>query len=207
MKRRPQERMFRRRPKPTVQPEWLIVGLGNPGPEYRGTRHNVGFETVERLAEQYRVRLDQRKFQAVYGLGEADGIAVAIAKPLTYMNLSGRAVQPLMQSLGLRPDRVLVVADDLDLPLGTLRFRDSGNAGGHNGHKSLINSLGTNSYPRFKIGIGKDDTIIDHVLGRFDPEERTLVDKVIDIVIERIGVVLQRGVAAAMVQASIKVSE
>ncbi|MBV6457476.1 MAG: Peptidyl-tRNA hydrolase [Fimbriimonadaceae bacterium] len=199
--------MFRRRPRPTVQPEWLVVGLGNPGPEYRGTRHNVGFETIEKLAEKHHIKLDQRKFQAVYGVGEALGIPIAIAKPLTFMNLSGRAVLPLMQSFGLRPERVLVVADDLDLPLGVLRFRDSGNPGGHNGHKSLINTLGTNSYPRFKIGIGKDDIVIDHVLGRFDSEERTLVDKVINIAIDRIGVVLQQGVAAAMVQASIRVTD
>jgi len=190
-----------------LQPKWLIVGLGNPGPEYRGTRHNVGFETVEAFAERHHIKLDQRKFQAVYGVGEVDGVAVAVAKPMTFMNLSGRSVLPLLQSFSLQPDHLVVVADDLDLPVGMLRFRDAGSPGGHNGHKSIVNVIGTTSYARFKIGIGKDDTVIDHVLGRFDPEERMLVDKVISLAADRIEVVVTQGIAAALVQASIRVTD
>jgi PTH1 family peptidyl-tRNA hydrolase len=198
--------MFRRRPKIELSPEWLVVGLGNPGPEYRGTRHNVGFEVVDRLAEESKVELNQRKHHAVYGVGMVAGRPVVLAKPLTFMNLSGRAVLPLLHAFGLSPEKLLVIADDLDLPVGTIRFRPDGNAGGHNGHKSLIQALGTNQYARFKIGIGKSGETVDHVLGRFDPDERPIIDRVVAAVAERVRFVLENGVVAAMAKASIRLT-
>jgi PTH1 family peptidyl-tRNA hydrolase len=155
--------MFKRKVQFSVNPEWMIVGLGNPGPEYRGTRHNVGFAVVDMLSEKHRIKLDRSKHRAKYGLGMLGETPVLLAKPLTYMNLSGQAVAPLAKDYGLKPDRILVVAADLDL-----------RSGGHNGHKSLIHSLGTQDYPRLKIGIGsvnRSETI-DHVLGAFTGDER-----------------------------------
>lgn len=174
--------MFRRRPpEPQVQPEWLIVGLGNPGPEYARTRHNVGFEVIEALAARHRIKLATRKHRAVFGWGRIDGVAVVLAKPLTYMNLSGEAVAPLSREIGLKPERIVVIADDLDLDVGRVRMRPKGGAGGHNGHKSLISALGSNEYPRIRIGIGKGDrSTIDHVLSRFSPDERDLVAEAIE---------------------------
>jgi PTH1 family peptidyl-tRNA hydrolase len=166
--------MFRRKVQFSVNPEWMIVGLGNPGPEYRGTRHNVGFEVIDMLSEKYRIKLDRSKHRAKFGLGMLGETPVVFVKPLTYMNLSGEAVAPLARDYSLKPERILVVADDLDLPLGKNRLRAQGSSGGHNGHKSLIHSLGTQEYPRLKIGIGSVDRsqTIDHVLGAFTGDER-----------------------------------
>ena len=155
-------------------PEWMIVGLGNPGPEYRGTRHNVGFAVIDMLAESHRIKLDRGKHRARFGLGLVGEVPVVLVKPLTYMNLSGQAVAPLAREYSIKPDRILVIADDLDLALGRTRLRAEGSSGGHNGHKSLIQSLGTQEYPRLKIGIGsvnRSETI-DHVLGAFTGDER-----------------------------------
>ncbi|MFQ3586323.1 MAG: aminoacyl-tRNA hydrolase [Fimbriimonadaceae bacterium] len=191
--------MFFKRPKPPVQPEWIVVGLGNPGPEYAGTRHNVGFEVVERLAARHRIKLDQAQHQARLGLGTIDSVGVALVKPLTYMNRSGRAVAPLARKFDLKPDRILVIADDLDLPTGKVRIRPKGSAGGHNGHKSLIESLGTTEYPRIKIGIGrpKDETV-DHVLSKFHPEERATVKEAIELAADVVESVLADGLEKAI---------
>jgi len=169
--------MFKRPVKPTAPPEWMIVGLGNPGPEYRGTRHNVGFDVVEILAERHNIKLDKSKHKSRFGIGIVGDANVILVKPLTYMNLSGQAIAPLAREHNLKPDRILVVADDLDMKVGRLRLKPKGSAGGHNGHKSLIASLGTQDYPRLKIGIGSVDRseTIDHVLGAFKGDERDII--------------------------------
>ena len=169
--------MFWKKPRQDVKAAWIIVGLGNPGGEYSGTRHNVGWEVIELLAKRFKTKLDRSKHRARYGLALIDDVPVLLVKPLTYMNLSGQAVAPIMRENGLTPDHVLVLADDKDLALGKIRLRMKGSAGGHNGHKSLIHSLRTQDYPRLKIGIGagEDDTI-DHVLGPFKPAERAELD-------------------------------
>ena len=191
--------MFRRKPKePTLPPEWLIVGLGNPGPEYAGTRHNIGFDVVEALAGAHKIKLAVRKHRAVYGEGSVAGTSVVLAKPMTFMNLSGQAVAALGKSYGLKPDRVVIVADDLDLPLGKLRVRAEGGAGGHNGHKSVIQSLGTQSYPRLRIGIGKDGQTIDHVLSKFHPDERKDVADAVQRAVKAIETLVEFGVERAM---------
>jgi peptidyl-tRNA hydrolase, PTH1 family len=191
--------MFRRKPKPVLHPEWLIVGLGNPGPEYRGTRHNVGFEVIDLLAARHKLKLDGAKHQARIGTGEIRGTPVLLAKPLTYMNLSGRAVAALAREHGLKPERVLVIADDLDMAVGRTRLKTKGSAGGHNGHKSIIHSLGTQDYPRLKIGIGSEKgQTIDHVLGRFKPEERVDIDQAVARAADGVEEVLAAGLEPAM---------
>lgn len=171
--------MFWKKPAPGLRPRWLIVGLGNPGGEYRGTRHNVGFDLIDLLAEQHKIKVNRAKHRALTGLGSINDVPVLLVKPLTFMNLSGQAVAPLARENEILPERVLVVADDLDLPTGKLRLRDNGSPGGHNGHKSLVQYLKTQTYPRLKIGIGRGETNIDHVLGGFPPDERVTVDKAI----------------------------
>ncbi|MBS1707778.1 MAG: aminoacyl-tRNA hydrolase [Armatimonadetes bacterium] len=189
---------FLRKKQPAVHPVRLIVGLGNPGPQYKRTRHNVGFDVVEALAAKHKVKLDIMRHQAQLGLGEVSGVAVALVKPLTYMNLSGRAVAPIAKHYGIQPEDILVVADDLDLPTGKVRMRAKGSSGGHNGHKSLIESLGTTEYPRLKIGIGRPgDATVDHVLSRFHPDERTDIDDAVARCIQALELWLREGFDAA----------
>lgn len=191
--------VFRRKPKEVLPPpEWLIVGLGNPGPEYKGTRHNIGFDVVDRLAASSKIRLETRKHRAVYGQGLLDGKSIVLVKPMTYMNFSGQAVTAISRHFSISPEKILVVADDLDLPIGKLRLRAEGSAGGHNGHKSIIQALGTQGYPRLKFGIGKSGETVDHVLSPFDPDERLLVQEAIERACQAIGLVLASSIDDAM---------
>jgi PTH1 family peptidyl-tRNA hydrolase len=157
----------------------LLVGLGNPGREYRDTRHNIGFMVVDALAERWRVDDQWReRFDALlikHLVGEQQVIA---AKPLTFMNLSGQAVQAIAGFYKIEPADVLVIVDEAALPLGRLRARRDGSAGGHNGLKSLIQHLGTQAFPRLRVGVGRGGNgrdLSDHVLGRFEPGERDTV--------------------------------
>jgi PTH1 family peptidyl-tRNA hydrolase len=157
----------------------LIVGLGNPGPEYRETRHNVGFMVVERLAGRWRVEDQWReKFDALQIKTAVGGEPVIIAKPLTFMNLSGHSVAATAAFYKIEPADVFVVTDDVALPVGRLRARRDGGAGGHNGLKSIIQQLGTQAFPRMRVGVGRgngDRDLSDHVLGRFEASERDTV--------------------------------
>lgn len=190
--------LFRRR-KPEAPAQWLIVGLGNPGGEYKGTRHNVGWEVIDDLAKRHGIRLDKSRHRARLGVGLIDGVRVVLVKPLTYMNLSGQAVAPLMREAGLTPASVFVVSDDKDLAFGKLRLRLKGSAGGHNGHKSLIHSLRTDEYPRLKIGIGSgEDDAIDHVLGDFTREERVAIDAKVQAAARVVAEFLACGETAAL---------
>ena len=157
----------------------LIVGLGNPGPEYRDTRHNVGFLVADELARRWRVSDAWReKFEALHVRTTVGDEAVIVAKPLTFMNLSGQAVAGLAAFYKIDPADVLVVTDDVALPLGRLRARPEGGAGGHNGLKSIIQHLGTQAFPRVRVGVGRGDDrrdLADHVLGRFEAGERDTV--------------------------------
>ena len=135
----------------------LIVGLGNPGRDYRWTRHNVGFLLVERLAEKNGIDLAKRGLKSIYGRGKIGEKDVILAKPQTFMNLSGEAVQRLLRFFKIPPEDLIVLHDDLDLPLGKIRIRLQGGAGGHKGIKSIIESLGVDAFVRFKVGIGRPD--------------------------------------------------
>jgi PTH1 family peptidyl-tRNA hydrolase len=189
-------------PSPSVgdaKPIRLVVGLGNPGPEYDGTRHNIGFDLVDRLVRERALKWEkEHKFRSKTATGR-DGIV--FAKPLTFMNLSGNAVARLTRHHHLGPAQILVVYDDTALPPGGLRFRAGGSAGGHNGIKSLIEYLGTEAFPRLRLGIGPSPTeggLVDHVLGRFSEQERVEMEKVLEIGAEGVNCTLSSGLEAAM---------
>lgn len=181
--------------------DWLVVGLGNPGPKYEGTRHNVGREVVLEVARRLGVSMDQLKHDSRLVVTSRDGQRVCLATPTLYMNESGRAVGALARFFKVAPESVLVVYDDLDLDMGRLRLRKSGGAGGHNGMRSTISALGTNEFPRLRIGIGRppprwDPT--DFVLARFDADERAVVDEVVARGADVVEAVVLDGVEAAM---------
>lgn len=191
--------MFRKNSSPQVHPLSLIVGLGNPGPQYRGTRHNVGFEVVEALAKKHKIDLSVMKHKAQYGSGQVAESATCLIKPLTYMNLSGEAIKPIANHYNIAPAQILVIADDLDLPCGKVRMRLEGSPGGHNGHKSVVKSLQTQEYPRIKIGIGRgEDPTIDHVLSRFKPDERTQINEAVEKAVKAVEAWLASGPDRAM---------
>lgn len=153
----------------------LIAGLGNPGPRYRDTLHNVGFEVVDELAERHRIALGSSPANALTGRVR-EGMDALLVKPLTWMNLSGQAVGELARYYRVEAADVLVVVDDVNLPAGRLRARRRGSAGGHNGLKSVIEHLGTDDFPRLRVGVGRGDDrrdLVDHVLAKVAPDERT----------------------------------
>jgi PTH1 family peptidyl-tRNA hydrolase len=156
----------------------LIVGLGNPTSQYEGTRHNVGFEVIDRLVEQYNIPLDVVKHKGMYGKGKIDGQSVILLKPMTYMNLSGESVSAVAKYYKIPPQDVIVIYDDINLDVGRLRIRDKGSAGGHNGIKNLIAHLGTEEFPRIRIGVGQKPPkmdLVDYVLSRFSEEDQVLM--------------------------------
>lgn len=157
----------------------LVVGLGNPGKEYEKTRHNAGFLLIDKLLDELSLTLDKNKFNAVYTVYRYKDDKIIIAKPLTYMNNSGEAVQALMKFYGIDSDDVIVIHDDLDLPVGKLRIRYQGSSGGQKGMGSIINHLGTNNIKRIRIGISNNKLIDtkDYVLGKFSKEEQTVLDE------------------------------
>lgn len=184
----------------------LIVGLGNPEPKYEQTRHNIGFAAVDALARVWQIPLvENRKFQAEFGEGRDRQVdKIRLLKPLTYMNNSGQAIRAVTDWYKLQPESVLVIYDDMDLPLGKIRLRLSGSAGGHNGMKSAIAHLGTQNFPRLRIGIGKphntpkDNPTVSHVLGRFSPDETQIVAETLQLVIGAIELSRKQGVEKAM---------
>ena len=154
----------------------LVVGLGNPGPKYRDTRHNVGFWVIDELAARWQLQDSWRERDEALYVKQPGGSA--LVKPLTFMNLSGFAVSKLRQFFQVEPADILVIVDEVALPLGRLRARPRGSAGGHNGLKSVIEQLGTNEFPRLRIGVGRGDSrrdLADHVLSKFDPDERDTI--------------------------------
>lgn len=185
----------------------LIVGLGNPGPKYAQTRHNVGFDVVDALAQRWQISLSgNRRFHGDFGEGMAiAGQKLALLKPTTYMNRSGQAVRAVMDWYKLEPASVLVVYDDMALPLGRLRIRPEGSAGGHNGMKSLISHLGGQAFPRVRVGIGstqqadeRDQAVVAHVLGKFAPNEKPIVKEAIQLAADAIETVVKKGTEPAM---------
>jgi PTH1 family peptidyl-tRNA hydrolase len=180
----------------------LIVGLGNPGPEYRDTRHNVGFLVVDALVERWRVGDEWReKFGALQIKTMRGEETVIVAKPLTFMNLSGQAVAAVAGFYKIELGDILIVTDDVALPLGRLRARREGGAGGHNGLKSLIQSLGTQAFARMRVGVGRGDTrrdLADHVLGRFAADERDTVSAAVLRAADASEVFLSEGIERVM---------
>jgi peptidyl-tRNA hydrolase, PTH1 family len=190
--------MMLRRPRIAVR--HVIVGLGNPGPEYAGTRHNVGFMVVDLLSQRHRIPIKAARHGARVGEGLMGDEPVALVKPLTFMNLSGRAVAPLMNRHSLPPGDLIVIYDDADLPVGKIRLRARGSAGGHGGLKSIIGSLGSSEFPRVRIGIGRSSSgdLVEHVLARFGPQEREPIGRAIERAADAVEFMLAQGTEAAM---------
>ena len=181
--------------------QWLLVCLGNPGREYEGTRHNIGFLTADALERREGVKINKLRYRALTGEFRAGGQRVLVIKPQTYMNLSGESVKLAGGFYKIPPDHVLVVSDDVALPLGKLRIRAGGSAGGHNGLKNIIAHLGTDQFPRIRVGVGApehpDHEMIDWVIGKFSPAEKKVVDEAVSRALDAALCVIERGVNEA----------
>ncbi|TET43023.1 MAG: aminoacyl-tRNA hydrolase [Dehalococcoidia bacterium] len=185
----------------------LIVGLGNPGRTYAHDRHNIGFRCLNYFASLHYIRFDRRQCQARIGIGEIAGSKLLLAKPRTFVNLSGKAVACLIHKHGIPLNDLLIICDDLDLPPGKIRLRSSGGSGGHKGIKSIISAVGSEDFPRIRIGIGRpqveeqsnnEDIIVSYVLGDFSPQEEKVIESAIVTVAEAIDCLLRQGIEVAM---------
>ncbi|MDR1705008.1 MAG: aminoacyl-tRNA hydrolase [Clostridiales bacterium] len=180
---------------------YLVAGLGNPGAAYAGTRHNVGFEAVVKLARDHQININTRKFRAITGTGVIAGNKVILALPQTYMNLSGESVRDIMGYFGVSPERLIVIYDDTVIALGDIRVRERGSAGSHNGMKSVIYQLETDEFARVRIGIGERPErweLKDYVLSRFSEAERDSIIKGINSAAEAVEIILGDSVQSAM---------
>lgn len=180
----------------------LIAGLGNPGDEYRSSRHNIGFMAVERLLAKMPKGMEKIHIASSFvWKGVYAGRPLLMQTPLTYMNLSGEAIAPLMRSEGIKPSELLVIHDDMDLPLGRMRIRKNGSSGGHNGIKSIIEHLGSEDFARLRIGIGhsaKKSNTVDFVLSGFEGDDAELVSKMLDSAADAAILIMRRGFSVAM---------
>lgn len=182
----------------------LVVGLGNPGSQYALTRHNIGFMAIDKISDAFLIPMDKdKRHKAIVGKGMMGTEKVILAKPLTYMNLSGESVQSLAAYYRIEPEDILVIYDDISLEVGQLRIRKKGSAGGHNGIKSIIQCLGTNEFPRIKIGVGEriaGQDLADHVLSRFPKGEIEIVDDATNRACEAAFIMFRDGIDASMNQ-------
>ena len=200
-------KLFRKRWSTSTEDEgtegmYLIVGLGNPGKEYENTRHNMGFDVIDKLIERHGIPQSGVKFKAMYGKGVIGGQKVIVMKPLSYMNLSGGPVQEMCAYFKIDPEsRLVVIHDDVDLAPGALRIRKQGSAGGHNGMKDIISRLGTEKFVRIRVGVGQKPAgwnLADYVLGHLDSVDRKLVDEAQEAACDAIELLVQEGPDAAM---------
>ncbi|HEX2737172.1 MAG TPA: aminoacyl-tRNA hydrolase [Acidimicrobiia bacterium] len=195
--------MLRRGPRTGTPADLLVVGLGNPGAEYARTRHNVGAEVVELLASRHRARLKKSKERALTTEVRLGDTRVALAVPLTYMNDSGSPVALLVRRYGVRPDQLVVVHDELDLPVAALKVKSGGGLAGHNGLRSIVAHLHSDAFQRIRIGVGKPvskDQGVDHVLRKFSKAERTEIDVTVQHAADAAELIGARGIDAAMNQ-------
>ena len=181
---------------------WLLVCLGNPGDKYEGTRHNVGFMVADEVAERRNAPIQRLRFKALTNILTIAGEKVLVMEPITYMNLSGEAVRPAADFYRIPPDHVLVVSDDTALALGRLRIRTKGSAGGHNGLKSIIQHLGTDQFPRLRVGVGEkphpDYDMADWVLGKFTGEDKKTITAAVKRAADAIECILDEGIDRGM---------
>ena len=189
----------------------VIAGLGNPGKEYEHTRHNVGFDLIDVLAERYQIGVNESKFQGLYGKGIIEGEKVILVKPLTYMNLSGICIQEVLHYFKCDPKTdLIVISDDISLPEGMIRIRKKGSAGGHNGLKNIIAQVGTDEFARIRIGVGdkpQNGDLVNHVLGHFTKEARAQVEQGLENAADAIALAVRENMDAAMNQFNKKKSE
>lgn len=182
--------------------QWLVVGLGNPGAKYESTRHNMGFLVVDKLAQNEKLKFNKLRFKAWTATWEVNGEKVLLMKPQTYMNLSGEAVGQAARFYKIPADHVLVISDDIALPAGKLRIRAGGSAGGHNGLKNIIQHLGTDRFPRIKVGVGSpqqaEHDIADWVTGKPMGEDQKVIIEALDKAVAAIPVLIGQGVDRAM---------
>jgi PTH1 family peptidyl-tRNA hydrolase len=173
---------------------FLILGLGNPGPRYELTRHNAGFLVLDNLADKYKIKLTQHKYRSLYGKGEIEGFPVILAKPMTYMNESGKAVKALLSAFNLSSEQILVTHDDIDLPLGKIKTKLKGGDGGQLGVRSTLETLGTREFYRVRIGVDRPEDredIVDYVLSPFTEEESGLLNDVMNKAVQTIEAALR----------------
>lgn len=184
--------------------DFLVVGLGNPGKEYEHTRHNVGFLVLDELAERKNIPIQRLKYRALTNTAQFGQTRALLMKPITYMNLSGESVGEAARFFKLSPEQIVVISDDTDLPVGKLRFRRKGSAGGHNGLKSIISHLGSEQFIRLKIGVGKkphpDYDMANWVLGRFSGPDQAVINETVSRAADAIELLLTQGMDAAMAQ-------
>lgn len=179
----------------------IIVGLGNPGREYAATRHNIGFDAVTWISDDFNIPLNSKKHKAICGAGRIGGEKVILAQPQTFMNLSGESVRELVQFYKAAPEELIVIYDDISLEPGQLRIRSKGSAGGHNGIKNIISHLGTEEFPRIKIGVGEKPAgwdLKDYVLGRFPADTEPLIREALKRTSAACEVMIREGIEAAM---------
>ena len=180
---------------------WLIVGLGNPGREYEKTRHNAGFRALDLLSQKLGCKVDRGKFQGIYGQVNYNGCKLLLLKPMTYMNLSGRSVLQLSAYFNVPPQRIIVLFDDISLDPGRLRIRGDGSAGGHNGIKSIIAELGSQAFPRVKIGVGgkahPEQDLADHVLSTFSASEEKALASALERAADAALCIIDQGIPEA----------
>ena len=180
---------------------YLIAGLGNPTREYEKTRHNVGFETIDILADKAGTTVTEKKHKALYGKGYIGGQKVILAKPQTYMNLSGESIREIADFYKIEPENIIILCDDINLSEGQLRIRLKGSAGGHNGLKNIISHLGTQEFPRIRIGVGEKPRgmdLADYVLGRFPKEQQAVMEEAYRDAAEAACMMIEDGADAAM---------
>ena len=180
---------------------YLIIGLGNPEEEYSKTRHNMGFNTINKLAQKYNIKITKTKYEGLYETGEIEGQKVILIKPQTYMNLSGNCVKQFVDFYKVEKENILVIYDDMDIEPGTIKIRTKGSAGGHNGMKSIIQMLGTEEFPRIRIGIGRPEhngDEINYVIGAIPKEEIPKLEEGTEKAKEAIIEILKNGIDKAM---------
>ncbi|MEG2353177.1 MAG: aminoacyl-tRNA hydrolase [Clostridium sp.] len=178
---------------------YLVVGLGNPGNEYRNTRHNIGFEAVDTLAYMYKTSIERAKFKGIYGESRIESEKVIFLKPTTYMNLSGECVIQFAKYYNIPNENIIILYDDISLEIGKMRIREKGSAGGHNGIKSLIACLSTEVFTRVKIGVGKPEhDLVSHVLGKINDEDMPRLKQVLEATVQAVAIIIKEDVKTAM---------
>lgn len=186
----------------TGKPEFIIAGLGNPGQQYEYSRHNAGFLCIDVLCNKYGIKVDRLKFRALTGLAEIEGHPCLVMRPQTFMNNSGDAIREAADFYKIPPEKVIVIYDDISLNTGVLRIRRKGSAGGHNGIKSIIAQLGSDNFPRLKLGVGErndpDSDLKDHVLGKFSKEDLATMKATMEKAVEALPLILAGDIDGAM---------